>query len=158
MIQALILILMILGNFLIGEHFPFSPVAMFSENRPYDTYYFVTNLQGKPIPLKDHFRESSNNLKKVYRTAWRKKMLEQERKSGKMTRKELFEFEWSHYKVKGFLPFDQATSFEVLEKLIREGDKDRILTQKGYQLRRGVVFLENQKIQRLDYVLSEKKL
>ena len=176
---GLLIVLFVCLNFFMGEIYPFSPVAMFTENRKYDTYYFVTDLEGKPVPLKTVFNETSNNLKKLYRVRWRKFIKGKDEfqvknevtaKLSKLVRpmndwqkayeerRSLFDSEYQAYVDSQLLPFDHETALYILNKLKSEGRSHELKDLAGLQLRRGFVTIDNHQVIRKNYVLAEIRI
>ena len=48
--------------------YPFSHFPMYSVNKPEDFYFYLTDKDGNPVPVKRHFKPTASHLKKYYKT------------------------------------------------------------------------------------------
>ncbi len=64
-------IALVVGLLLIGEQFPFSYFPMYSSFDPVADYYYVTDVEGRPLACLPAFGTSTANVKKMFRARLR---------------------------------------------------------------------------------------
>ncbi|MFT5467710.1 MAG: hypothetical protein ACI8UO_002817 [Verrucomicrobiales bacterium] len=60
------LIVLILGSFVIGENYPFSPFPMYSDPSKQTVFLYLEDEKGDPVGVKTHTNVSSSALSKTY--------------------------------------------------------------------------------------------